>query len=158
MMAKTELFGFRPLGWYLRAMRAFPVRRDSPDLAAVRRACRLLDHGECVVMWPEGRVTRDGTLGRGYPGAGMLALRAGVSVVPAVVWNTRLFRGPVRVRFGPPLDLSAAPDAPRHDRNRWAVDRIMEAIAHLLPAVDGPEQPPPAGPDAPRAQRAPTRA
>lgn len=146
MMAKSELFRNPLLGWYLRGVRAFPIRRGCADVGAVRTACRLLDEGHCVVVFPEGRVTRSGLMRPGYPGAGMLALRPGVVTVPAVVWDTQLFRGPARVRFGPPVNMSDVAPGPRRGRNREATDRIMTALAGLLPAAGGPAQPPPLGP------------
>ncbi|HET6692258.1 MAG TPA: lysophospholipid acyltransferase family protein [Miltoncostaeaceae bacterium] len=148
MIAKRELFQKHPVfGWILRSLRAIPLDRSKPaDFTCIRRACALLDQGDAVVVFPEGHVSRRGTMRRGAPGAGMFGLRPGVTVVPAVAWNTQLFRGPARVRFGPPIDLSDIAAPSRHERNRLATDRIMAALAGLLPSVGGPVQDPPVGP------------
>jgi 1-acyl-sn-glycerol-3-phosphate acyltransferase len=76
---------------------------------------RLLERGECVAVFPEGQDSRGGVMRRGYPGPGMLALRLGVPVVPAAIWDTQLFRGPARMVFGPPIDLSGVPPGPLAD-------------------------------------------
>ena len=148
MIAKRELFQKHPVfGWLLRTYRAIPLDRSKPaDFTAIRRACALLDEGDAVVVFPEGHVSRRGTMRRGAPGAGFFGLRPGVTVVPAVIWNTQLFRGPARVRFGPPIDLSDIAAPSRHERNRLATDRIMTVLAELLPSVGGPVQDPPVGP------------
>lgn len=114
MMAKSQLFRLRPLGWYLRRVRAFPVRRGTADFVAIRHV-------------------------------GMLALRTGATVVPAVVWDTQLFRGPARVVFGPPIDVSDVPPGPRKARNRAATDRIMAFLAGMVAEAGGPAQDPPLG-------------
>lgn len=151
MMAKSELFRMRTLGWYLRRVRAFPVRRGTADFVAIRHAVRLLERGECVVVFPEGKVSRSGVMRRGFPGAGMLGMRPGVVVVPAVTWDTQLFRGPARVVFGPPIDLSDIDVAPRKARNRVATDRIMTVLAAMVAEAGGPVQDPPVGAPAPAA-------
>jgi 1-acyl-sn-glycerol-3-phosphate acyltransferase len=154
MMAKSELFRRRPLGWYLRRVRAFPVRRGTADFVAIRHAVRLLDAGQCVVVFPEGKVSRSGIMRRGFPGAGMLGLRPGVAVVPAVLWDTQLFRGPARVVFGPPIDLSDVLAGPRKARNRAATDRIMTVLAAMVAEAGGPAQDAPLGAPAPVALEA----
>jgi 1-acyl-sn-glycerol-3-phosphate acyltransferase len=154
MMAKSELFRFSSLGWYLRRLRAFPVRRATADVAAVRHAIRVLDRGECVVVYPEGWVSRSGIMRKGHPGAGMLALREGVTVVPVVTWDTQLFRGPARVFFGPPIDMSDIAPGPRKRRNREATDRIMGVLCAMVARAGGPVQDPPVGPPDPEARRA----
>ena len=148
MIAKRELFQKHPVfGWLLRCYRAIPLDRSKPaDFTAIRRACALLEEGHAVVVFPEGHVSRRGTMRRGAPGAGMFGLRPGVTVVPAVVWDTQLFRGPARVRFGPPVDLSDIEAESRHERNRLATDRVMTVLSELLPSVGGPVQDPPVGP------------
>lgn len=140
MMCKSELFANRALGWYLGGLGAFPVVRDSADHSAIRTARRLLEAGEAVGVFPEGRVTRSGLMRPGAPGIGLLALVPGVSVVPAVVWGTQRFRGPVRIRYGPPVDLSGLDGGSRSARRRAAAERIMAALAALVPTVGGPDQ------------------
>lgn len=139
MMAKVELFGMPGLGWYLHGLGAFPVVRDSADHAAMRTARRLLEMGEAVGVFPEGRVSRSGHMRPGGAGVGLLALTPGVTVVPAAVWNTQRARGPVRVRFGHPVDLRDL-GGPRGQRRRVASERIMAAVAELVPSVGGPAQ------------------
>lgn len=66
--------------------------------------------------------------------------------MPAAAWDTQFFRGPARVVFGPPVDLSGISPGPRKARNREATDWIMVAIAELVAAAGGPVQEAPLGP------------
>jgi 1-acyl-sn-glycerol-3-phosphate acyltransferase len=144
-MAKEELFRSRPLAAWMRRSGGFPVRRATPDVWAVRTALDLLTRGECLLVFPEGGVNRGGHLRPGFSGAGYLALRPGVTVIPAVIWNTQLMRGPARVRFGPAIAMDDLRDSPRPGRNRRATERLMEVLAGMVPLVGGPAQPAPTG-------------
>jgi 1-acyl-sn-glycerol-3-phosphate acyltransferase len=137
-MAKSELFRMRAFGWAISALGAFPVVRGGADREAIRTSRALLASGACLIMFPEGTRSRDGRLRPGFPGVGALALEPGVTVVPTAVWGTHRRLGPVRVAFGPPVDLSDLDTGPRGARAQAATDRIMAAIAALLPQVGGP--------------------
>jgi 1-acyl-sn-glycerol-3-phosphate acyltransferase len=116
-MAKEELFSARFVGSLLRGLEAIPVKRDSADRAALRRAEELLKAGEAVIIFPEGGGNEEGTLQPLHPGALMLALRCKVPVVPVALVNTNKVWTytdplphragvPVTVTFGEPMDFS----------------------------------------------------
>lgn len=116
-MARQSLFRFAPFGWLIRSLYAFPVRRASADMGAIREALRLLKGGGVVLMFPEGTRTRDGSIGRLHAGPVTIAARAGVPIVPAVVdgafesWpRTSPLPRPHRVyvAFGPPVSAAEA--------------------------------------------------
>lgn len=82
---------------------------------ALEGALAVLRRGWLVGVFPEGRLSRDGKIGRILPGAAYLASRGGVPVVPARIrgsirvlphgrWVPRQAR--VRIRFGEPRILS----------------------------------------------------
>jgi 1-acyl-sn-glycerol-3-phosphate acyltransferase len=139
-MAKAELFRVPILGGVIRRLGAFPVRRGEADREAIRTARELLDAGEAVVMFPEGTRSRDGRLRPAFPGAGSLALQPGITVVPAAVWGSQRRFGPIRVVFGPPVDLSGVEGRSRSERAHEATRRVMQAIADLVPLAGGPPQ------------------
>jgi 1-acyl-sn-glycerol-3-phosphate acyltransferase len=120
-----------------------PVSLTRPDPGAIRRALRVLEAGGVLGIFPEGPFGRDGQLVPGQPGIALVALRAGVPVVPAAITGTfealagrRLYlprRVPLRVRFGPPLDFGERGRPRPTQRVRQDVTgRIMEEIAGLL--------------------------
>ena len=139
-MAKSELFRFAPFGWLIARVGAFPVARGGVDRDAIRMAREILTRGDAMVMFPEGTRSLSGRLRPFFPGAGLLALEDGVTVVPAAVWGSQRRFGPVRVVFGEPVDLGDLPGEARSERARLATQRIAEAIADLVPAAGGPPQ------------------
>ena len=111
-MARESLFRFPPFAWIIRSLNAFPVRRASADLGAIREALRRLEGGAVVLMFAEGTRTRDGSIGPIHGGPITIAARAGVPVVPVVIdgafeaWpkGQRLpHPHPIRVACGRPL-------------------------------------------------------
>lgn len=84
-MARESLFRFKPFAWVIRSLNAFPVRRGSADLGAIREAMRRLKGGAVVLMFPEGTRTPDGSIGTLHGGPATIAVRAGVPLVPMVI-------------------------------------------------------------------------
>ena len=113
IMAKEELFQMRVVGTLIRWLRGFPVKRYSADRAALKKAEDLLKLGKAVIIFPEGQIAEDAKLQPMLPGALLVAQRAKVPIVPAIIINSddlmpytklvprRMTRGPIIVRFGP---------------------------------------------------------
>ena len=135
-MAKAELFN-PVLAPFLRAGGAFKVRRGEGDLDAMRAAVELVREGEIVVMFPEGTRQRKGLVkrhtARPHTGAARIALTANAPLVPAAIAGTdRLLRlGPLRVAYGPPIDLSDLDGQDLKTSARLATERLMAAIDEL---------------------------
>jgi 1-acyl-sn-glycerol-3-phosphate acyltransferase len=146
-MAKVELFRPPLLRWWVTACGGFPVRRGEADRQALRTARDILERGGALVMFPEGTrgaSTRD--LRPPEPGAALLALRTGATILPVAVLGTdavlprgarRLSRGVIGVRVGLPIHPNGAGKDPvRSGVDRAAVDavgrRFMGVIADLL--------------------------
>lgn len=84
-MAWNRLFDVRGLNWMIRRLRAFPVEIESRDPRAAREAVRLLQAGEAVMIFPEGRRSLDGHIGHFKPGAFRLAVSVGAPVLPVTI-------------------------------------------------------------------------
>lgn len=141
-MAKSDLFEIRVLGPFLRFMRAFSVRQGFADRAAIRQAEALLAQGEALVLFPEGHLSETGRMEPFQPGAALIALRSGATVIPVGILNTpamlpygeltpRRAPRPVTVRFGAPLRLDDLASWPRRDALEEATRRIEAAVAAL---------------------------
>jgi 1-acyl-sn-glycerol-3-phosphate acyltransferase len=104
-MAKQELFEVPILGFLIKRTNAFPVKRGSQDMSAMRRAFSLLEDSRLLLMFPEGTRSKDGNLGRGRAGAGMVACNAQVPLVPTRIENTyKIWRfNRIRIKFGEPI-------------------------------------------------------
>ncbi len=117
VMAKEEIFSMGFLGTLSRWLHGFPVKRYTADRAALRYAEDLLKRGEAVVMFPEGKLSEDGTLQPILPGALLIAQRAGVPIIPTVIEGTdsllpygekrpRHAGRQIVVRFGAPVSAA----------------------------------------------------
>jgi 1-acyl-sn-glycerol-3-phosphate acyltransferase len=136
-MAKVEMYK-PPLKWILEPAGAFPVRRGMGDEEAIDRAIELAKAGEVVAIFPEGTRRHKGRIkkkhkARPHAGAARVALIAGVPLVPAAIGGTeRLSRlGPLRVAYGPPIELDDLRDLDVRRASKIATERLMEAI-HTL--------------------------
>ncbi|HUK94637.1 MAG TPA: lysophospholipid acyltransferase family protein [Gaiellaceae bacterium] len=135
-MAKSELFN-PVLAPILKGGGAFKVRRGQGDVDAMRTAMELAREGEIVVMFPEGTRRTKGLkkrhVARAHSGAARIALGAGVPLVPAAISGTdHLLRlGPLRVAYGPPLDLSELAGHDTKVAAEAATGELMDRIEEL---------------------------
>ncbi|MGL5826381.1 MAG: lysophospholipid acyltransferase family protein [Nocardioides sp.] len=87
-MAKRELFDHRWSGPPMRSMHHIAVDRAEGE-AAYRAAVDYLDAGEAVGIFPEATISRAMTLKPFKTGAVRIAARAGVPIVPVILWGTQ---------------------------------------------------------------------
>lgn len=135
-MAKEELFKGK-LGWLVRFLGAFPVKRGEADRQSMRAAEQQLQQGNILFIFPEGTRSKTHTLAKGHAGLGMIALRTGVPVVPVAVWGSekvlRAFRPRVNISFGEPIILKPKGRKITREDIDEATETIMRNIAAMLP-------------------------
>ena len=143
-MAKEELFGF-PLGICIRALGAFPIRRDSPGKEALYNAIEMLENGQVIGMFPEGGRSRNGQMGKAKLGAALIASRSGATVLPIGISGSEnikkyfkstgvFFRRPtIDITIGQPLSFPK--NSARLTKRQLVTNNniIMERIADVLP-------------------------
>jgi 1-acyl-sn-glycerol-3-phosphate acyltransferase len=150
-LAKAEVFDVPVVGRIVRSAKQIPVYRLTTDAAhAFTAAVDAVKSGECVVVYPEGTITREPDLWpmKGKTGAARIALSADVPVIPLAQWGAndilapyakrpRLFpRKTVTTKAGDPVDLDDLRGRPlTPDVLREATDRIMDAVTALLADV-----------------------
>ena len=142
-MAKSELFRIPIFSALIRRTHAFPVQRGAADQHALRRAVRLLKREQVLLIFPEGKRSADGRLQPFEPGAAFIALASGAAVVPMAIDGADrllprgkpiLLPGKLRLRFGPPVDLSRFRGQRRtRETLQQACDEMHAALADLLP-------------------------
>ncbi|PQV65007.1 1-acyl-sn-glycerol-3-phosphate acyltransferase [Abditibacterium utsteinense] len=144
-MAKRELWEISWLAPILDFFCCFPVDPASPDRAAIKQGLGVLKNGDGLVVFPEGKISPSGELGAILPGALLLALKSGATVVPVGLWGSQLIvphgqiaprptLGRVRVHFGPPLQFEdLAGENARRAREIGAArleTALQEALEH----------------------------
>ena len=141
-MAKVELFSIPVIGWLIRHLGAFPVRRGEGDREALRTSERMLAEGNLLMIFPEGHRSGTGALAKGHTGASYLALRAGVPVVAVGISGTEnVFKGfrygpwapKVTLRYSKPFTLDTGGGKRSREGMAEATDTIMRQIAAMLP-------------------------
>ena len=156
-LAKSGLFKNKALGGFLRAAGQIPVERLSRNaVGAFDAAVQAVREGKCVVVYPEGTITRDpqGWPMTGKSGAARIALETGCPVIPVGQWGAQQVLAPyarkpdlyprklVRMKVGTPVDLSDLSAKPRTQAVILeATDRIMSAITGLVEEVRGETAP-----------------
>jgi 1-acyl-sn-glycerol-3-phosphate acyltransferase len=102
-LGRKSLFKPPFWSWFLPICNVLPIDRDGHDIAGLRRIIRMLKEGHGVVLFPEGTRSDDGTIQPAEPGAGLVALKAGVPILPVRVFGTyeSLSRRAKRLRFHP---------------------------------------------------------
>ena len=58
MVTKSEMRGVQ--GWFLKRLGCFSINQLSPSLAALRYAIDLVEKGEQLVVFPEGKINKYG--------------------------------------------------------------------------------------------------
>lgn len=114
-LAKDSLFKNIFLGWYLKQLEAFPIRREASDVGAIKEVMRRLKSNFPVLMFPEGTRVREGEKSEVQAGVGFIAAKSGLPVVPVYIRGTdkvfppgsrKVNRCPVSVRFGEPIKFT----------------------------------------------------
>ena len=130
-MAKKELMGIPLVSGLIRSLGAYPIDRAGNDAGAVLKTIEYLKGGTSVIMFPQGtrRAGVDPGTTEVRPGCAMIALRAGVPVLPVLIktkdYKSRLFRR-TEVIIRPPLTPDDLMDAGEYrDGARVIFDRIL---------------------------------
>ena len=141
IIAKESLARFPVLGWHLKRGGHLFVDRRNPDRAGILKRWRaLVSEGLSLIIFAEGTRSRDGHVARFKGGSFMLAIQAGLPIVPLAVVGTRGVMPKGRLRTEPasvmlivhdpiqppPLDAPTAQDA------KALADRIHAVVANTV--------------------------
>ena len=156
-LAKSGLFKKKALAKLLTSAGQIPVERlTRTAVGAYDAAVLAVEAGECVVVYPEGTLTRDPGLWpmTGKSGAARIALATGCPVIPVGHWGVqeilppystkpRLFpRKHVTMKAGDPVDLA---DLVAKERTSAVVNeataRIMAAVTAIVEELRGETAP-----------------
>lgn len=156
-LGKAEVFAVPVVGRVITSAGQIPVYRKSTDAArAFSAAVQAVNSGECVIVYPEGSISRDPDLWPmvGKTGAARIALTTGCPVIPCAQWGPNHLLPPYARMPSPiprktmhvwaekPVDLSDLHGSPLTPSVLGeATDRIMAAITALLEGIRGAQAP-----------------
>jgi 1-acyl-sn-glycerol-3-phosphate acyltransferase len=146
IIAKESLGSVPFLGWHLRRTGHVLVNRSNPDRAAILRRWRgLVTKGLSLIVFPEGTRSPDGRVGRFKGGSFMMALEAGLPLVPLSLVGTRAIMpkgrltvtpGEVELVVHPPLVVRARAERPTIDEARALAAEVREIISARVEAIE----------------------
>lgn len=127
--------------WFCNTAGGIWINRDIADFSAMQAASKALKEGKALGISPEGTRSQTAQLIKAKPGVVLLALKAGVPIVPVAITNTenafrRIFtlqRPKLSIRFGPAFNLKPVSPEEREKKYQEYTDEIMCRIAALMP-------------------------
>ncbi|HEX7136274.1 MAG TPA: lysophospholipid acyltransferase family protein [Vicinamibacterales bacterium] len=138
IIAKESLAAFPVLGWHLRRGGHLFVDRKHPDRAGILKRWRaLVSEGLSLIIYAEGTRSPDGHTARFKAGSFLLAIQAGLPIVPLAVVGTRQVMPKGRLRTEPadvqlvvhdPIQPPDLENPTAHDAKALA-DRVHAIVA-----------------------------
>lgn len=104
-MAKSELFKVPIISWIIRNLGAFPVKRGTPDLSAVKTSLQVLKNNKVFGIFPEGTRSKTGEIKSFSHGIASIAHKSKAKIVPICIQNKPRFFRPVSIKIGKPLNF-----------------------------------------------------
>lgn len=145
VLLKEALFKWPIVGDAFRLAHFIPVRREVREaaIASVEKAAEAMRAGQSFLIYPEGTRSPDGRLQEFKKGAVVLAIKAGVPIVPVLCSGAhrvmakrslRIHPGEILVEFLDPIDASQYTWEERDALNQ----RVHDAMASGLPRDQRP--------------------
>ncbi len=148
IIAKKSLGAFPFIGWHLQRTGHLLVDRRNPDRNAIFSQWKaLVTKGLSLIVFPEGTRSIDGRLGPFKAGGFLLAIQAGLPIVPVAISGSRhvmlknrlmVQPGKVSVVVRPPIETAGAYEPTVEGAKRLAehVREQVRGIVEAEPAVD----------------------
>ena len=145
ILLKQSLFKWPIVGQAFQLARFIPVDRSKRDsaIASVEKATEALQAGQSFLIYPEGTRSPDGRLQQFKKGAVVMAINAGVAIVPMACSGAHrimgkrslvIHPGEILVEFLEPIDASQFSLEQRDELN----ERVRMAMAAALPPDQRP--------------------
>jgi 1-acyl-sn-glycerol-3-phosphate acyltransferase len=134
IIAKASLGSVPFLGWHLQRAGHVLVDRANPGAGVVKRMARLAARGQSLIVFPEGTRSVDGSVARFKAGSFVIAVQAGLPIVPISLTGSRhvMVKGRLTVRPGDvtltvhePVETSGV----ARERARDLADTVRDVVA-----------------------------
>jgi|GEM_PF-364395 len=137
-LAKAELFRSKVGGFFIRQFGGIKITRGVADPAAIKESLRLLKQGKVLGVFPEGtRNKNSDELLEVHNGAVVLAARAGVPIIPAIIYrHPKVFRRNI-IKVGRPFMVeSEIPRKPTQEEVSAATVKLVRELEGLRMDLD----------------------
>ena len=132
MVTKSEMRGIQ--GWFLRRLGCFSINQLSPSLSTLRYAIDLIEKGEQLVVFPEGKINKFGkklVLKEGLFRLAKLATKKtdSITIIPIGIAYSNLspkFRGQFCLSFGEPISMNDNFNFTIKEFNNLLYERMLE--------------------------------
>ena len=132
MVTKSEMKGIQ--GWFLKRLGCFSVNQLSPSLSTLRYAIDLIEKGEQLVVFPEGKINKFSkklVLKEGLFRLAKLATKktASITIIPIGIAYSDLspkFRGQFCLSFGEPISMNDNLNYTIQEFNNLLYERMIE--------------------------------
>lgn len=138
-LAKAELFNKKLPAFFLKKYGAIKITRGTADPAAIKESLRVLKKGKILGIFPEGtrNKTDDDSLQEVHNGAVVIAARAGVPIIPAVMYRRpKAFRKNILIIGEPFMVESEIPKKPNADEINTAIIKLVSQMNDLRKVLD----------------------
>ena len=141
MVTKSEMRGIQ--GWFLKRLGCFSINQLSPSLSALRYAVELIEKGEQLVVFPEGKINRYGkelTLKEGLYRLARLATKKtqSVFILPIGIAYSKVspnFRGKFCLSFGKPIAIENYTNLNINEFNKFLYEKMIKEEEKALKNV-----------------------
>ena len=146
-----ELYENKKISWFLRLFKAVPIS-STRSKDAIKVAVDTLNEGEVVCIFPEGQLSRTGTLNEIKRGYEIIARKANVPVIPVYMdglWGSIFsfergkffYKMPYRIQYGVNVAFADAlpPREASHDKLRAELQRLCYQAMSQRSVVQNPD-------------------
>ena len=140
MVTKSEMRGIQ--GWFLKRLGCFSINQLSPSLSALRYAIDLIEKGEQLVVFPEGKINKYGKkliLKEGlYRLAKLAAKKTTPIIIPIGIAYSKVtptFRGEFCLSLGKPIAINDYLNSTIEDFNIFLNEKMTQEEEKALKNV-----------------------
>lgn len=140
-LVTTKYLKYPFIRWFIITANGIWLDRDTADFGAFRKAVEALKAGKALGIAPEGTRSVTASMLEGKPGTAMLAIRAGVPIVPVAIIGTEdavqkllHFKRPyISVEYGPAIPAPVMDRGDRSGQLDKLTTEIMCRLALMMP-------------------------
>ena len=133
MVTKSEMRGIQ--GWFLKRLGCFSINQLSPSLSALRYAIELIEKGEQLVVFPEGKINKYGkklVLKEGLYRLARLATKKtdSIIIIPIGIAYSKVspkFRSKFCLSFGQPISMNDYLNFTIKEFNEFLNEKMLKA-------------------------------